>query len=111
MTKQSLAGVVRERLEEFEHKLFIGVAQQTLVEELRESGHEVTAKNFRNELYRARKRLGKNTKIPKGQTKTSGVTATNTQEKNPQTTKHETSPSKDSGFNYPGSPKNLDNLV
>ena len=54
--EQSLAGVIRERLEAIEQRLAIGVRQEVFLAELAEAGYETSLSNFRNELWRARKR-------------------------------------------------------
>lgn len=57
--EQSLAGVIRERLESIEQRLAVGVRQEVLLTELAQAGYETSLSNFRNELWRARKRKEK----------------------------------------------------
>lgn len=57
--EQSLAGVIRERLESIEARLAVGIRQEVLLAELAEAGYETSLSNFRNELWRARKRRDK----------------------------------------------------
>ncbi|TFW28467.1 hypothetical protein [Duganella callida] len=57
--EQSLAGVIRERLESIEQRLAVGVRQEVFLAELAEAGYETSLSNFRNELWRARKRKEK----------------------------------------------------
>jgi len=52
---QSLAGVIRERLDAIEARLAVGVRQEAILAELAADGYETTLKNLRNELCRARK--------------------------------------------------------
>lgn len=54
--EQSLAGVIRERLESIEQRLAVGVRQEVFLAELAEAGYQTSLSNFRNELWRARKR-------------------------------------------------------
>jgi hypothetical protein len=54
--KQSLAGVIRERLDDIERQMEIGIRQESIVAELAKDGHVTTLTNFRIELCRARKR-------------------------------------------------------
>lgn len=53
---QSLAGVIRQRLNEIEGRLAVGIRQEVIIAELAAEGQTTTIQNFRNELYRARKR-------------------------------------------------------
>jgi hypothetical protein len=52
--KQSLAGVIRERLTTIESRLEFGIRQEVLISELKEEGFETTLATFRNALLRAR---------------------------------------------------------
>lgn len=54
--KQSLAGYIREHLNEFEARLENGIRQELIVEELAKNGYETTLQTLRNLIYRARKR-------------------------------------------------------
>lgn len=54
--KQSLAGYIREHLNELEARLENGIRQEVIVEELAEKGYETTLQTLRNLIYRARKR-------------------------------------------------------
>ena len=56
MPLQNFSGVVRQRLPEIEHKLEIGFSLEFLLQEFIAEGHKTTLKNFRNSLYRARRR-------------------------------------------------------
>jgi len=53
--KQTIAGLVRERLPDIENKLEMGFRQETIIEEFAQQGFIVSLGNFRTELYRARK--------------------------------------------------------
>lgn len=53
---QSLAGYIRQHLDELEARLEFGVRQEVLVAELETLGYRTTLKGFRNFLYRARLR-------------------------------------------------------
>lgn len=55
-SKQSLAGYIREHLNELEARLENGIRQEVIVEELTEKGYETTLQTLRNLIYRARKR-------------------------------------------------------
>jgi hypothetical protein len=52
--KQSLAGVIRERLTTIESRLEFGIRQEVLISELKEEGFDTTLATFRNALLRAR---------------------------------------------------------
>jgi len=56
---QSLAGYIRQHLEELEERLEVGVRQGTIVAELEVHGYKTTLTGFRNFLYRARIRASK----------------------------------------------------
>jgi len=63
--KQTIAGLIRERLPDIENKLERGFRQLAIIEELAQEGFIVSLGNFRTELYRARKCLNeKQTKSP-----------------------------------------------
>lgn len=68
--EQSLAGVIRERLESIEQRLAVGVRQEVLLAELAQAGYETSLSNFRNELWRARKRKEKKGQDAPGANKT-----------------------------------------
>ena len=53
---QTLAGYIRQNLDEIEKKIEIGIRQEALVAELETHGYKTTLKGFRNFLYRARQR-------------------------------------------------------
>jgi hypothetical protein len=96
--KQSLAGAIRERLDSIEQQLEIGIRQEAILEQLAEVGHITTLSNFRNELYRARKRREKNSKkVP-----VRGTKAIEPQVKKPETT---------TSFAFQGTPKDADDLI
>ncbi len=52
----TLSGVIRSRLAIIESRMFEGVRQKVIVEELTKEGFEVSEKDFRQLLYRARKK-------------------------------------------------------
>lgn len=52
--RQSTAGVVRERLAEFERRIAFGVRLEALIDELNAEGFKVSYKTFRNALSLAR---------------------------------------------------------
>ena len=58
---QSLAGYIRQHLQELEERLEVGVRQEVIVAELEAHGYKTTLKGFRNFLYRARTRAAKKT--------------------------------------------------
>lgn len=58
---QSLAGYIRQHLQELEERLEVGVRQEVIVAELEAHGYKTTLKGFRNFLYRARIRAAKKT--------------------------------------------------
>lgn len=67
--EQSLAGVIRERLESIEQRSAVGVRQEVFLAELAAAGYETSLNNFRNELWRARKRKeGQRVDVPNGPT-------------------------------------------
>lgn len=51
----TLSGVIRKRLPLIEAQMFEGIRQIKIVEELVSEGYEVSLKDFRQLLYRARK--------------------------------------------------------
>ena len=55
--KQSLSGVIRERLASIEAQLAVGVRQEVILAELAAEGYETTLSNFRTALFRARKKV------------------------------------------------------
>lgn len=67
--KATLSGTIRKRLPDIEAKMYEGIRQATIVEELVEEGFTVSLKDFRQLLYRARKRKlnTPNTKIKYGE--------------------------------------------
>lgn len=74
---QSLAGYIREHIASIEQKLAIGVKQEAIVSDLEAAGFKTTLANFRNELYRVRGRIKKNSPAvtpqaatPRGENKT-----------------------------------------
>lgn len=58
---QSLAGYIRQHLQELEERLEVGVRQEVIVAELEAHGYKTTLKGFRNFLYRARIRAAQKT--------------------------------------------------
>lgn len=96
---QSLAGVIRQRLDDIEARLDVGVRQEVIISELAAEGYETSLQNFRNELWRARKRKeqGKETKAVEKAVK--NVAATH----NKTPAKQVVDPlKKPAGFNYGG---------
>jgi hypothetical protein len=51
---QSLAGYIRQHIDELEARLEVGVRHEAIVAELKAQGYTTTVKGFRNYLYRAR---------------------------------------------------------
>lgn len=52
--RQSTAGIVRERLAQFEQRIAVGVRLEVLIDELNAEGLRVSYKTFRNALSLAR---------------------------------------------------------
>jgi hypothetical protein len=59
--EQSLAGLVRQRLPEFEEKFYFGIRQQVVVDDLNAEGYEITLSHFKTLIHLARKRAKKKT--------------------------------------------------
>jgi len=53
--KQTLTGLIRDRLEGIEARIEIGIRQETIIDELRMEGFQTTPASFRNLLAKARK--------------------------------------------------------
>ena len=66
---QTLAGYIREHLDEIELKLYNGILQESIVEEINKNGYNTTAKAFRTYLHRARNRRKQLDKFIKNENK------------------------------------------
>lgn len=99
---QSLAGYIRQHLDELEARLEVGIRQDVLVAELEVHGYKTTLKGFRNFLYRARLRAEKT----KAQGKPQPMAQTDAQPAmtlaTPTTGVSETSLTKSRGFEFVG---------
>lgn len=96
--KQSIAGYIRQHLEEIEQKIHIGIRHESIVEEIKNSGVDIDLAKFRTYLYRARKSLrsAETPPTPTHQAKTSNQP----QEKKPKPQEKENKPA---SFNFDGS--------
>lgn len=56
MKKRSLAGIVRERLKDYETRSYNGEHQCVFVEELEKEGYKISLNYFRNLIFFARKK-------------------------------------------------------
>jgi hypothetical protein len=92
MTKQSLAGYIRQHLAEMETRMEYGVPQAVIVEELNALGYSTNVRAFRNYLVRAR--AWRNAKINAGSVVNRPVPTLLTAPKS----------AGSSGFDYQGSP-------
>lgn len=99
---QSLAGVIRENLDEIQRRLEIGIRQEVILAELAVAGHKTTLGNFRNELYRARKRREKRA----GEKKIALI-----KNENKATKKTDSALTKSTGFLYEGTSIDVDDLI
>ena len=54
---QSLAGLIRQRLESYEKRFYDGIRQRVIVEELHKEGYEISLGHFKYLLHSAREKL------------------------------------------------------
>lgn len=111
--KQSLSGVIRERLASIEAQLAVGVRQEVILAELAAEGYETTLGNFRNALFRARKKVQVVASAAPDGSKAAGTAAMPTKPHAPVTVRTPENPlKKPTGFNYGGTKDiDLDDLV